>query len=74
MEKIIIENRTDLNLSVVFMFIHSVISCGRISGNGKQYCYLTTFNHDDEEYHVVTDVNKRSDRFVIYQRTTKGDE
>ena len=69
--KIIIDNRTDLDWETVFDVVMSVIKNGRISNDGKQYCYLSTFNIDSSsggsQYAVATDVNKKSDRFVVYK-------
>lgn len=67
MGKIIIHNRTDLKDQEVLPLISKVIQMGRISNDGKQYCYLTTFKIDGEEYHVVTDLRKRSDVFTFYK-------
>ena len=64
MSKLIIENRT-LGLSdfQCLAYVQKVIAQGRISNNSKQYCYLTAF----EKIIVVTDLNKKSDRFVVYE-------
>ena len=69
MDKIIIENRTDKSMIEVLGYVAGVISQGRISNDGKQYCYATRFK---EGIMVVTDLNKRSDRFVVYQEVTNG--
>jgi len=63
--KFIIENRSDLQEWQVLMLVQSVIDAGRISNDGKQYCYVTSFKVNNGEYLVVTDLNKKSDRFVI---------
>jgi hypothetical protein len=67
MGKIIIENRT-LGLSDYhcLSYVEKVIAQGRISNNDKQYCYLTAFKKVGGNIMVVTDLNKKSDRFVIY--------
>jgi len=69
MEKLIIENKTNLNINDVFTFVYSVISEGRTSNNETQYCYLTVFEKYGREFHVVTDLNKKSDKFIIYERS-----
>ena len=71
MNKIIIENQTDKPMIEVLGYVAGVISQGRISNGGKQYCYATRFR---ENIMVVTDLNKRSDRFVIYKEATHGKE
>lgn len=68
MGKIIIDNKTDLDMEDIFTLIHSVISAGRISNNGKQYCYLTVFEHNKREIHIASDLNRKSDKFTIYER------
>jgi len=65
MNKIIIENRTDLSDLVALQHIYSVIDKGRISNFGKQYCYCSTFEVNKKEVVVWTYLNKKSDRFVI---------
>lgn len=67
MSKIIIENRTlELSDSQCLAYIQKVIGQGRISNKDKQYCYLTTFEKVGGKIIIVTDLNKKSDRFVVY--------
>ena len=68
MGKLIIENKTrGLSDYQCLDYIKQVIGEGRISKEGKQYCYLTAFNKaEGGQYIVATDLNKRSDRFIIY--------
>jgi hypothetical protein len=47
--------------------VKRVMSAGRISNDDKQYCYLTAFNKNGDEYHIVTDLRKKSDSFIIYK-------
>ena len=63
--KVIIENRSDLDMQKCLEMVGRIISDGRISNNGKQYCYASSFSVGGDEYMIVTDVNKKSDRFVI---------
>lgn len=62
MGKLIIENRTDMSDIDALQCVAIVMRDGRISNDGKQYCYATVFN---ETYAVRTDLNEKSDRFVI---------
>jgi hypothetical protein len=66
MEKIIIENRTDMHISQAIALVLEVIKLGKISktAKGKQYCFATRFTND---LIVVADKNKKSDRFVVYK-------
>jgi hypothetical protein len=64
MGRIIINNKSDLpDVDVVYL-VARIINNGRVSNNGKQYCYLAT--HQDDKYHIVSDLRKRSDSFIIY--------
>lgn len=67
MGRIIINNRSDMSDADALIKVCSIISKGRVSNGGKQYCYLTSFRGKGNEYHVVTDLRKRSDSFTIYK-------
>jgi hypothetical protein len=63
-ERLIIENRTDLTMAEVMIYVEAVLSQGRISDDGKQYCYVSVF----EKYITVSSFkNAKSDRLVITQ-------
>lgn len=62
MSKIIIQNDTNLSDEEVFRRVAGVIRMGRISNDGKQYCYHSAFK---DGIVVITHLNKKSDRFVI---------
>ena len=65
MNKLIIDNKTELTDLEAVRLVESVITQGRISNDGKQYCYGTTFTYKQKSFVVWTDKNKKSDRFVI---------
>ena len=67
MNKLIIDNRTDLSDFDALTLVINVVWDGRISNDGKQYCYLTSMPINEKQYVVSTDLNKRSDRFVIME-------
>ena len=67
MKKLIIQNDSDLEMSVCLALVQFVVNQGRLSNNGKQYAYLNSFNVEGEEYHVVSDLNENSDRLTIYK-------
>ncbi len=67
MNKIIIKNQTDLDMISVMELVKKTITLGRISNNDKQYCYLTSYEIDNQEYHLVTDLRKCSDVFTFYK-------
>ena len=64
--KVIIQNDSDLPMSSALRLVDSVIGSGRVSNHGQQYAYLTAFSVGESQYHVVTDLNKHSDKFIIY--------
>lgn len=67
MNKLIIDNKTDLTDFEAVTLVSKIINQSRISNEGKQYCYITRIAFKDEDYMVCTDLNKRSDRFIIYK-------
>lgn len=72
MGKIIIENRTNIDDHEAIQMVASVIRAGRISNDGKQYSYATNFKSFDAS--VYTDLNKKSDRFVICSNRHQDNE
>jgi hypothetical protein len=64
--KLILENRTNLPMVVFLKLAQKVVSMGRISNNDKQYCYLTTFIIDGQEYYIVSSLNEKSDKLTLY--------
>ena len=68
MNKLIIDNRTKLTDFEAITLVGKVINLGRISNNGKQYCYGTGITIEGKEYMIITDLNKKSDRFIITTR------
>ena len=67
MNKLIIENRTDISMAEVLTYINAVLRGGRCSNNDTQYCYHTRF---DDSVAVTSVLNKKSDRLIV----TQGDK
>ena len=65
--KLILENRTDLPMVYFLKLAQEVVSMGRICNDDKQYCYLTAFMIDGQEYHIVSDLNEKSDKLTFYK-------
>ena len=63
--KLIIRNESDLLDIVCLNYIRKVMEMGRISANGKQYCYASTFTHNSKKYVIYSNLNKKSDQFII---------
>jgi len=63
-EKIIIENRSRMDMTDVIFHVRTVMKKGKISktSKGKQYCFATTF---PDRICVYADKNKKSDKFII---------
>ena len=70
MNKLIIDNRTELTDGQALVLVSKVIEAGRISNDKKQYCYLTVMAYENKSYGISTDLNKKSDRFIIFNRPT----
>ena len=67
MGRIIVNNKSDLSDADAMQQVRMVMLEGRISNDEKQYCYLTSFKRDGSEYHIVTDLRKKSDSFILYK-------
>ena len=65
MSKMIIENRSHLSDAECLDLVKYTINKGRISNNEKQYCYASVFTYGESSVSLYTDLNKKSDRFVI---------
>ena len=72
MEKLILKNDSTLDWPTFLALASKVIEKGRISNEGKQYCYLISFEIEGEEFHVVSDLNKESDKLTIYNVPTRN--
>ena len=62
MDKIIIHNLTDKPMDEVLVYVRLVVSNGRVSGDGKAYCYLTTWRDGTVVY---SKRNGISDTFTV---------
>lgn len=72
MGKLIITNKSDLPMHRCLEICAQVVSYGRISADGKQYCYASRFYVDGINYMVYSNLNKGSDRFTIYKEADNG--
>lgn len=69
MQKLIIDNRTELPMEVVLHYIIKVVKLGRISNNNRQYCGAVVVSIDNYGYVIYSDLNKKSDKFIIYKQS-----
>lgn len=69
MNKFIIDNRTELSDLEIFSMLLQVIKAGKLSNKDRQYAYLTTFydHTKTEEYHIVSQLNEKSEKFIIHK-------
>lgn len=63
MSKIIIHNNSSVSDDIALICVQKVINDGRISNEGKQYCYATIFKNP--RVVVATRLNKSSDVFYV---------
>ena len=73
MSKIIIHNNSSANDADILETVALIIKNGRVSNHNKQYCYLVSLPINGVDTHIVSDLNKHSDRFTAYDTTT-GDK
>lgn len=67
MNRIIINNKTDLSDLQSINMVREVIAMGKISNDNMQYCYLTEIKFNKKHYQVSTDLRIRSDSFTIIE-------
>lgn len=70
MNKIIIHNHSSADILSVLMCIKNVVMDGRVSGDGKCYCYATLF--PQQGLRVFADVTKAgTDKFMVFDAEPK---
>ena len=74
MGKIIIDNRSDLPDIDAIRKVVDAMKIGRISNDGKQYCYATLLYDKGrcKSYIVRSHLNKASDGFVVMNQRSSG--
>ena len=69
--KIIINNKSKVVSDIKAVeLVSSVIQKGRISDDGKSYCYMTTYTLSKETIAISATRNKSSDRFDVWDYPT----
>lgn len=66
--KIHLDIMHDISPTIALECVKQVIARGKISNNGKSYCYATIFNTSDGEVWVTTRQYRKSDCFLIYKK------
>ena len=65
--KIHIDIRHNISPIIALECVRLVIAQGKISADGKSYCYATTFDTDEGEVWVAIRPYRKSDCFLIYK-------
>jgi len=69
-EKLIIRNQSDLSMAEVLTLAQGIVSEGRVSGDGKSYCYITAFvNGKARRIMCYAQRNKSSDTLTFWRET-----
>ena len=63
--RIHIDIRNDIDPALAVQRVNQVIEDGRISNNGKNYCWITTWSDD---ICVAVREYRKSDCFVVYKK------
>ena len=71
MKEIRIKYDDDISDKLASQLVWSVITQGKISNEGKSYCYATVFNVNGTEYNVVANDKTKSTMFYVTLRRTK---
>lgn len=65
--KIHIDIRNNLSPTVALECVKQVIAQGKISDDGKSYCYATTFDTNEGEIWVHPRPYRKTDCFLVYK-------
>ena len=67
MTKIHLDIRHGISPIIALECVKQVVARGKVSANGKSYCYATTFDTSDGEVWVAVRPYRKSDCFLIYK-------
>ena len=65
--RIHIDIRHDISPTIALECVRQVIAQGKLSANGKSYCYATTFDTNEGEVWVATRPYRKSNCFLVYK-------
>jgi len=65
--KIHLDIRNNISPSLALECVKQAIRRGKISADGKSYCYATAFDTDEGEIWVAARPYRKSDCFLIYK-------
>lgn len=72
--RLIIDIQDGVSPKVALQCVERVINGGRISGNGKSYCYASSFTTSEGDVWVHCHDNKKSDKFFVEKRWMKSSD
>jgi len=65
--KIHLDIRHDISPTIALECVRQVIAHGKVSNNGKSYCYAAAFDTNEGEIWVETRPHRKSDCFLVYK-------
>lgn len=68
MDEIRIKKEPEISDELAMRLVLRVIEKGKISGEGKHYCYVTEFEAYGETYNVLFDHRCKTKVFKVYKR------
>lgn len=72
--RLIIDIQDGISPHVALQCVERVINGGRISGNGKSYCYASSFITSEGDVWVYCHDNKKSDKFFVEKKWMKSSD
>lgn len=70
-KEIRIKTEADIPDNIVMKLISSVIAQGKISNEGKTYCYVTILQCEGKTYRVETNDRTKSIMFYVFKEKKK---
>lgn len=70
-KEIRIKAEEDISNGLILSLIGNVIAQGKISNNGKSYCYATLFEYDGQKYMVEANDKGKCQMFYVYKKVEK---
>lgn len=67
-KEIRIKSEEDIPDEMMLSLVSSVVAQGKISNEGKSYCYATLFEVDGQRYMVESNDKGKSQMFYVYKK------
>ena len=72
-KEIRIKSEEDIPDDMVLSLVSSVVAQGKISNEGKSYCYATLFKVDEQNYMVKANDKGKCQMFYVYKKGGKNE-